>query len=255
MNHRNPRNRNLSEPPRPGPGLLTRRHPLAAQGSGRAGSLGTLLLLAMLLTITPGCAGFGFLADVAGGDQVKAAYTLQPRPTLVLVDDPTEALGDDALRDVIAQEAGHRLVAQGLVPSVVPVVRIQQLRSRKGDVFREIPMDALGRELGAQQVVMVTVQGASLQLAMGVARPSASIDVRVIDATTGARLFPDPGPLYDPLDPPPGAVLTIRDERTDLDPARPDQLQQMARDLAQRVGLEVARLFYDHRASISGKTG
>ena len=238
------------EPGRPGPDLQNSRPPRISPTQAASFSL----LLALLLCL-PGCAGFGFLADVATGDQVKAQHTLTPRPTLVLVDDPVEALGDDALRDVIAQEAAHRLAAQGLVTSVVPIEAVQALRREKGTAFGEMPIDAVGRELGADQVVMVTVRGASLQMAMGVARPSAAVDVTVIDAHTGQRLFPEPGPLHDPLDPPPGAVLTVRDERTDLDPARPDQLRQMARDLARRIGLEVARLFYDHRRAPSGRTG
>ena len=60
-----------------------------------------LLLCGACLLAAPGCAGGGFLAYLfGGGESIPAAYFLEDRPTLVLVDDPNSVLGSASLPGV-----------------------------------------------------------------------------------------------------------------------------------------------------------
>ena len=214
--------------------------------TGRRVGSGLLLIAVMCLT---GCAGPGFIAHVlAGPNQVKARYALQPRPTLVIVDDPQNELGDPNFPAVVGANVGFHLIKnQVLEPAmVVPQDHLASLAAQLGDRYPTTPIDRIGARLKAQQVIYVFVRSVKMQVAGAYYHPVAVVEVKVIDAVSGARLFPKAGEYSDPQTTPPGLMLSIELKRQTIDPSRRHAGAMLARSLAERIGLEVAQVFYDH---------
>ena len=67
-----------------------------------------------------------------------------------------------------------------------------------------------------------------------------------LDAHSGARLFPKARDDTPSEARPPGMVLTVQLRHQTIDSGRRDAASLLARRLAERIGLEVAQLFYDH---------
>lgn len=199
-----------------------------------------------LLALLTGCEGLAFLAAM-GGDKVPAVYELPNQTTLILVDDPSTQLGDPALRSVVATNAAYHLKQnKALDASIVPQEELSLLMAREGQQFAKMPVDQIGRLLQAQQVVHVVVESVVLEVAPGVYRPTAMAQVKVIDASTGQRLFPAAEPFDTALSTPPGYSVRVR---LSVDTARVGDsgaTVMLRRELAQRLGLTVAQLFYKH---------
>jgi len=196
-----------------------------------------------------GCAEPGFLAHViAGPDQVKAQYTLAAVPTLVIVDDPREALSDPNFPAVVGANVGHHLVQNKVLEpaQVVSQDHLSALAVQLGDRYATTPIDRIVARLGAEQVIHVLVRSVSMQVAGAYYHPVAVVEVKVIDATTGARLFPGAGKYDDPQATPPGVTLSVELKRQTIDTDRRYAPSMLARRLSERIGLEVAQVFYDH---------
>lgn len=224
---------------------------------------GLWVALVLALGSLGGCNIIGFFANVAATEQVPARYTLPVRPTLVLVDDPTNALGDPGLSGLIASKVGQDLTARRLVSSVVDPRRTTELAAQMGPDWLRVPADQVGRQLGAAQVIHVHIVSASLAREPGVFVPSALVYVKVIDTSTGKRLFPsaDSTEWPEPSTPPelavgargyPLRVLMSYRVAGERDPQA--VILELRRSLAERIGRDVARLFYQHplpRTSLS----
>ncbi len=212
----------------------------------RSGWVAALVLAVLSLA---GCQGPGFVSYVlTGPDKVKAAYTLELRPTLVIVDDPTNALGDRNFPAVIGANVGFNLKQnEVLTPElIVSQDRLSSLAVQMGDRYPAMPIDRIGTRLKAQQVIYVHVRSVRMQVAGAYYHPEAVVEVKVIDAQTGARLFPKAGEYQDPLTTPPGLTFAVEMKRQTLDENRRHAQSMLTRSLAERVGLEVAQVFYDH---------
>lgn len=196
-----------------------------------------------------GCEAPGFVAHVIKGPpKVDAAYALKDRPTLVMVDDPQDKLGDRNDLAVIGANVGYHLIENEAITEdhLVTQDRLSAFVAEQGERYRSMPIDAVGRQLGADQVIYVLVKSSRLQSKNTYYEPTAVVEVKVIDARAGRRLFPDvdedaPGPR-----PKPGHSLTVQMKRQTLDETRRYALSEMSKSLAERVGLEVAQLFYKH---------
>lgn len=211
----------------------------------RFGALCGLLLLCL---ICAGCEAPGFIAYVVGGPpKMKARFTLEEQSTLVIVDDPSNMLGDPNNATVIAANVGFHLKENDvLLPElVVPQDHLTVLAANMGDRYLATPIDQIGRRLKADQVIHVQIREVSLQSANTYYEPSAEVEVKIIDTQTGKRLFPISEDKVPGISVP-GETLMIEMKRQTLDETRRNAIQMMARDLAERIGLEVAGLFYDH---------
>ncbi len=207
--------------------------------------LGLLLLVCLACA---GCEGPGFVAYViAGPSKVKAKYLLAPRPTLVIVDDPDNMLGDPNNPAVVGANVGFNLKEnEVLLPElVVSQDHLSVLAAQMGDRYMATPIDQIGQRLKAEQVIHVRVRSTRMQSDNTYYQPTAEVEVKVIDALTGKRLFPADDSA-NPKPNAPGEPMTIQLKRQTLDETRRHALPMLARSLAERVGLEVAGLFYDH---------
>jgi hypothetical protein len=206
-----------------------------------------LLMLAAMCLV--GCPGPGFVSYVIHGpDQVKARYTLEQRPTLVIVDDPQNAMGDPNFPAVVAANVGYHLTKNQVLESglIVSQDHLSSLANQMGDRYMTTPIDRIGARLKAQQVIHVRVRSVKMQVAGAFYHPTAAVEVKLIDAQAGTRLFPKAGEYSDPQMTPPGLTLPVEMKRQTIDDTRRHAPAMLARNLAERIGLEVAQVFYDH---------
>ena len=217
---------------------------------GRAGRLcASLLILAVSCLYLAGCAGPGFVGYViAGPPKVKAKYTLKPAATLVIVDDPQDLLGDPNFPAVVGANTGYHLTQNDVLTTeqVVPQDHLSTLAAQLGDRYQNTPIDQIGSRLDAQQVIHVLIRSASLEADNTYYQPAATIEVKVIDTATGDRLFPQPADQPASRATAPGYTVEVQMKSQTLDTTRRGDLMILARSLSERIGLEVAQVFYTH---------
>ncbi len=210
----------------------------------------TLALLLLLAAVSTGCEAFGYMASALENKKKPPVYKLPKRATLVLVDDPADELRDPQLLQVVAARAAANLKEAGVVTKVIDPAEVVALQKKKGSEFLKMPVDRIGRELGAEQVIHAHIRAASVTGEPGMLRPVASIWVKVIDVNERKRLFPPSAKTAGEPDGPAteGAhVLTVSlrlKTAAGIDPVR--AVESMRQTLANRIGAEVARLFYEH---------
>lgn len=210
--------------------------------------IATVAGMACLLAVLAlsGCEGVSFIAQ-AFDDKVKPEFEPdEDKPLLVLVDDSTLALDDPSLPTFVAALIGQQLVQEKAVKTVIPPEKIAAYAQQRADNFRRTPIDQVGRDLGAEQVIYVNLIKAGLNMEPGVVRPDATAKVRLIDAKTGQRLFP--------LNIPDGRTVNVAIK------ARPATGENMRgestvirRELAQRLARDVARLFHKYKPRQPGE--
>ena len=204
--------------------------------------------LATLLSAAPGCEIFGFFLNGLFPSKVKARYRLEDRPTLVLIDDPHNALEDPTLSDQIANQAASYLIQERVLSktNAIPPDGLYALKTRLGRGYARTPIDRIGRSLNADQVIHILIKSTAVVDSPGLLRPTAIVQVKVIDATTGKRLYPAP----DPENP----ALTVNNHHTvnSVMPHRGDSsgdpgvIKEARRNLALRIARDTARIFFDY---------
>ena len=204
---------------------------------------------ALLCLCLAGCAGPGFIGYVVGGPpKVKALYALAPVTTLVIVDDPRELLGDPNFPAVVGANVGFHLTRNEILTTeqLIPQDHLSTLAAQLGDRYPGTPIDQIGARLEAQQVIHVLVRSVNLQVDNTYYQPTATVEVKVIDAATGDRLFPKPADQPTMRATAPGYLVDVAMKRQTLDTTRRGALSMLARGLSERIGLVVAQVFYDH---------
>ncbi len=216
----------------------------------------TAVLLAMLLgcAVLGGCNIVGFVARVFT-PKVKARYQLPDRPTLILVDDPANLLGDTTHASQIAHHVGFHLKQEELLlpDHIISPRDLYDLAVRLGDDYPHTPIDRIGREVAAQQVVYILVKAVGFGDDPGIIRPAAQVRVKVIDAARGSRLFPalmtegqEPSSLRD-------YPVAVKLPYTSIKEDWRSTVRQVTPRLAQRIARDVSRLFYDHHPRQPGE--
>ena len=196
------------------------------------GMLGGSLVLA-------GCEAAAYVAQGLVPDpKVKAAYELDPRTTLILVDDPLHLLPGQDHRSLMAGWIGDDIAKQTDLESdiFVEAARVDGVRASEPE-FNRWPIDKVGRELGADQVIYVHVEAYHLNSANDMYSPSGKLRVKVIDSRSGKRLFPKHNES--------GYAVRGRlafDTREQPDPGR---RLELSRNLTFALSTQVARIFYD----------
>lgn len=208
-----------------------------------------LALFAVALTLLAGCEGPAFIAKtVTGEDKVKKQFELPNRKTLVLVDDPNQMMANPVLVGVVASNVGHHLALnEVLTQPVVSERELAAIRNRLGRKYRETPIDEIGRMAGAEQVIYVRIEDAYLQPAPSFYKPTATLELKVVDAAEGKRMYPEAPPLIEKNASARGQTMEVAFRYKGLEAESPGQDAMLARKLAERIGLQVAQLFYDHK--------
>jgi len=201
--------------------------------------IGHLLLLTGLALSLGGCALVGWAADVVeGGRTIKPVYILEDRPTLVMVDDPANKLPTVDLPNLIAGRIGNRLVDQQVISEAnfVPAVTVSRLAADHAD-FKTWPIDRVGREAGAEQVVYVVIQQFTLTDASQMYRPIAESRAKVIDVPSGQRLYPGAEQ---------GHPVGVEQFYRSMDGSNQATETVLARRLAEELAFNISLLFHEH---------
>ena len=189
-----------------------------------------------------GCAVVGFFGNAIFPEKVKAVYRLADRSTAIVVDDPWNLLDDPALLYEIGHGISVELVSRHVLAQIVPAEKLVQLASRLGDEFDRMPMDRVGKEIGAEQVLHVNIQS----VMVGQIRMNLVCQVRVIDVKRSARLFPAIVQRQGKTSPIAAGTITVELIHRPTSEMSPGTRLMANRELARRVSVEVARLFHDH---------
>ncbi len=184
---------------------------------------------------------------VEGPPSIDAQYTLPDRKTVVFVDDRSNILSRTQLRAVIGDKVATDLMKKGLVTETIASRDAIAIARKDETVDKPIPISEIGQRVGADTIIYVQMKDFSLSDPGGVARPSATATVKVIDVTGRSRLYPAP------------SELTGQPVSTDMREVSNDLYQstsgrrQIEDSLAAEIGSEVAKLFYKHERVELGK--
>jgi hypothetical protein len=212
--------------------------------------LATALILLLTAIIVAGCNIAGPVAYFIEGPPTRAAqYTLLDRPTIVFVDDRANTIGTNApaIRRAIAEKVSEDLMVKKLVTTTISprdAMGVVATSDRHGELM---PIDAIGRAVGAEQIIYVQMLSFSGTSDGATPRPTAVCRVRVIDVVERTRLFPPPDTEE--------ASRLMEVQTREIDPA---MLRSAAsrlkvyQALADETGEQIAKLFYKHEVKELG---
>lgn len=207
-----------------------------------------LLVLAVAVALV-GCEAPGFFAS-AVPRKIPRQHELERVPTLVLVDDPNTLLGDPALKSVVAANVIAAMKTSKKSPELIDPSRLTTYEALQGERFGRLPIDRVGQALGAQQVVYVLIETAGMSRAPGLLQPSGTARVKVIDAATGKRLFPEA--VSDGAEQVRGFPVPVKMQAEAADDPQFGNPHVLSRMFAERLGQEVGYVFTDRRAPSPG---
>jgi len=210
-----------------------------------------LLAVAFMLLVSLGSVGCNIVGPAAyivgGPGTIEAEHALADRPTVVFVDDRENVVNPTSLRRVIAEKVSEDLMTRKVVTRTISPHDAMSLAARH-DTHKEVmPIDAIGRAVGAEQIVyveMLVFQESDGQ----VPRPVAACRVRVIDVENRERVFP-----------PSESDRPYRQVELRMREVSPDQYRsratrfQIVESLAEELGDRIAKLFYKHERDLGGR--
>jgi len=200
-----------------------------------------LAALVSMMAMLPGCniAGPAY-AIAAGPPKRPAEFILQDRPTLVFVDDRSNVLSRRNLRRQIADRVSEDLMVKEVITRTISPrdgLAVAQSESHG----RPIAIDEIGRSVGADQVIYVEMLGFALSADGTSPVPAARCAIKVIDVANREKLFPGLGTGTEArvMDIPASPVSTELYQSS----ASRRQIEDMLADV---VGVEIAKVFYEH---------
>lgn len=208
----------------------------------------TVFRLAALLvcgSFLGGCELPGFFADnFMPRPKIPAAYKPLDRTTVVMVDDPRGLLPSGQYANLIAERISRDLQTHKALTRVLRPQELWDLRHQHRD-FADWPVDKVGREVGAEQVLYVVVDGFDFAGDTNdMYRPNAAARVKFVESQSGRRLFPE----HNELDV--RTTLFFKQKLFDR-PSHAEQTQVMQK-LAEHLGADIAAKFYDAKARETG---
>lgn len=190
------------------------------------------------------CNIVGPAAYIIGGQpKVEAQYALSDRPTVVFVDDPENILPDRSLRRLIGDKVSQELMVRELITTTISPADALAV-ARRDRFGQKMPIDAIGRAVGAEQVVFIDMVSFSLTPDNVTPRPVGACQVKVIDVTNRERLFPtaDGGFRGASGYPVQVAMRQISLERYRTTSSRRSIREQLANEIADQI----TKVFYRH---------
>ncbi len=175
---------------------------------------------------------------IHGPEKTKKLYALDQETTgVVFVDDRQNIVPRRILRTTMAEEAEKTLLKNRVLKDMVSAASALSAagNDRHG---RPIPVTEIGRAVRASTIVYATVDGFTLTPDGTTFAPEASVRVKVLSVEGDQRLWPED---------PEGHPIRVRMQVKAKDLPRSVSARYQAEDeLARRVGLEIAWLFFNH---------
>ena len=183
-----------------------------------------------------------YLFGVGRGELVKAEFRLTDGAVLILVDDPAERVDWPAAARHLHDELSQELVKKKAAKKIIPLETLEQLRRAELN-FEKRGCREVGKLAGAEQVLWVEVQDflADEQIVDAHQAAYFAVTVKVINALEEenggrVRLWPTS---------PAGRAVTVLMQASEVNLEKTKDA--IARQLAKRLAVEIAELFYDHR--------
>jgi hypothetical protein len=185
------------------------------------------------------------VAIVHGPEKVPAAFELDPElPTVIFIDDRNSRVPRRSLRLMMAQEAEKALLDADKIKDMISAQ--SALSASQGDKDgRPLSIAEIGKAVGASVVIYATVDSFSLFPDGQAFAPICQMRVKVIDATSDKRVWPEDRAGH--------AVVTRAVVRGEITPNTNDRARAED-DLARQAGMDLAQLFYKHERP-RGATG
>lgn len=204
---------------------------LVLQRSSRS----SLILLTSCLLLGGCTAASALQYKIAGPPAVPARYVPAKEPMLVLVENyKASAVGysdaESLARHLVIELRDHK------VAPIIPLERLYALRTEQGVAYRKMSMAAVGRAVGAMQVLYVDVHESSIGSPPGseLMKGRMGVQVRVVDVDTGATRWPQEAAAGIPLG-----------YETPLPRADENTTEAMIRQrMTSAMAVRIARLFY-----------
>ncbi len=203
-------------------------------------------LLAALLAV-PGC---NIVAPavllVHGPPKTKAAYTLDPeRTTVVLVDDRDNRIPRRSMRLAMAQRVESLLLKNRAIKDVISAESASGILATDS-AAKPKSITELGRDIGAKVVIYINVDAFALSPDGQTYSPFAALRITVVDCEHDKRLWPDKAGGYEHL-----ARLPAKAEDA---PSGIAGRLKVETELAEHAGQTIAELFYKHESDRNVRT-
>ena len=188
-----------------------------------------------------GCNYLGAAFVLAHGpEKIPAACELDPtRKTVILIDDLSNRVPRRSLRDAMGESADAAMLANKVIAEGNLISSVSARRAASSDTAadQQSAVD-VGRKVGAEIIIYVTMTGWTLQQDPGWISPAAGAQVRVLDVINNVRLWPEGDKTF-PL------VVRMQRESGEIGTSLAEK-SKWEQKLADRFGVELAKLFYKH---------
>jgi hypothetical protein len=210
--------------------------------------LATAVVLIAASLLIGGCNIVGPAAYlIAGPGMIEAEHQLADRPTVVFIDDRENVVNPVSLRRAIADKVSQDLMVKRVVRQTISPHDAMAVASRRDRHDNVMPIDAIGRAVGAEQIIFIEML--VFQDSEGYERrPIAACRVRVIDVENRTRLYPP----SDSVDNARLVQVRMREVTEDAYRTRGTR-HQISVALADELGDTIARLFYRHERDLGGR--
>lgn len=208
------------------------------------------LALTMGLVCLAGCNYVaGAMLVIEGPPKIpKVTDMPKGRSLVVFIDDPKNRVPRRSLRELAARAAEEDIIRKKLTGAGEVYGSIAAFRVAATERYGQpMAIADIGRAVGAELVLYVRVEDWTLAREVGTVSPAVQARVKIIDALANKRVWPgdDAGGFIMQ------ANLPIK---MDLPPSSMDERQALENRVAQRFGLEISRLFYEHeRETVADK--
>jgi hypothetical protein len=199
----------------------------------RPAAFSAIMLAAALMV--GGCTVAGALLSKTTAGKIKAKYAFPNRLTLILA----ESYGNSGGIEVDAGRLEANLIKEFKDNDIAPTIdpqAIERLRDADSEAYNKMTIDALGRQLGAKQVLYVHIIRAQVEIPTGSGAIHGVMDsrVHVVDSATGETLWP--------VDDRDGTLMETSTPWVQNTPQNQDQCRQ---DMANLMADGISKLFYD----------
>lgn len=182
-----------------------------------------------------------YMLGVGRGQLVEAKFRLTEKPLLILLDDPTGRMNRPVAKHYFVDEVGQELVKHGAAKKIIPRQTLQNLRQAETD-FEGRGCREVGELAGAEQVLWVQVRDFVGEEYFYDTNNAAyfTVTIKVINVRethrSRVRLWPTS---------PNGHLVTVSMTGSEVTLAKTKAA--IGKELARRLAVKVAKLFYDHR--------
>jgi len=215
--------------------------------SGKSCRCCTLYSTILLLITFAGCTYSGgeflYMMGLGRGMMKEAQFTLTNGPVMIFVDDYHERIDWPQTTQYLFDDLAQELLKNKAAKKIIPLKTVEQLRQSVPD-FEKRGCREIGELAGAEQVVWIEVKDFLADEQVFDANNAAylMVSVRVLNSLEKkkrmrVRLWPTN---------PDGHSLSVIMSGSEVAIAK--SKNEIAKELANRMAVEVAKLFYDHRA-------